>query len=169
MQKPKGKSPYYEQKKKPPYRDFQEKKPQIDPEVDKIIKEIDKLQMLNQLKTKDFADENGFADKVAQKIRGTKTAQLYKFFASIRKMQKGLKQTHEWNGIEGAFYLLKPQIAYAKGRELIQNEFYRILMALFSKVDVGTNDEKIENFNKMVQFLEAIVAFHKFHYSGGGR
>jgi CRISPR-associated protein Csm2 len=136
--------------------------PRMDNEVVNIIGKIKQLKMLKDLDPKAFADEDGYANTVASKIKWTKTSQLYKFFASIRNIQKQLKETKDWNGVRGDFYLLKPKIAYAKGRRLVQSEFHQVLMALFSKVDIGSNEDKIQNFNTMVEFLEAILAFHKF-------
>ena len=37
-------------------------------------------------------------------------------------------------------------------------------MAVMRKVDVGSDDEKLENFKIFIQFFESIVAYHKFYH-----
>ncbi len=32
-----------------------------------------------------------------------------------------------------------------------------------SKVDKGSDEDKVNNFNRMVEFIEAIVAYHKYY------
>lgn len=68
-----------------------------------------------------------------------------------------------WDEIEVDFYLLKPQLAAATGRELIPLDFYNLMMALMRKVDVGSEKEKMQNFKIFVIFFESIVAYHKFY------
>jgi CRISPR/Cas system CSM-associated protein Csm2 small subunit len=52
--------------------------------VESILEEIEALEMLKDLGEKKFADEKGYADTIASKLRGMKTTQLRKFFDSIR-------------------------------------------------------------------------------------
>ncbi len=35
------------------------------------------------------------------------------------------------------------------------------------KVDIGDDNEKKENFEKMVEFLEAVVAYHRYYNPRG--
>lgn len=139
----------------------------IDSEIESILREIEEIGMLKELKEKTFADEGGYADKIAEKLRGMKTTQLRKFFASIRKMQTELN-TGEWNDVEADFYLLKPKIAHARGRNLIPEEFNEFLKVCMRKVDIGNDGDKKENFEKMVDFLEAVVAYHRYYNPRGG-
>lgn len=91
--------------------------------IDEIIRKIENIEKLSDLKPKDYADKDGYADRVAKSLDTLKPNQLRKFFAAIRSMEKKLDS---WDNIEPEFYLLKPQIAYAKGRNLIPDNFYKI-------------------------------------------
>lgn len=136
----------------------------LDPEISNILKKIDELDMLKELNQKTFADEGGYADKIAsnRSLKSLKTTQLRKFFGAIKEMDSNLKEDG-WNRVEGDFYLLKPKLANAKGRRLIPTEFYEFMKTCMSKVDVGSEDDKKENFRRFVEFLEAVVAYHKYY------
>ncbi|MDR7666819.1 type III-A CRISPR-associated protein Csm2 [Methanosarcina sp. Z-7115] len=135
-------------------------------EIGKILDEIGKLEMLKDLSIKLIADENGYADKIAHTLRNMKTAQLRRFFGAIKLIERTIEEENSekaWDEVEAEFYLLKPKIAYAKGRKLIPEEFYQVLKVSLNKINVGTNEDKIENFKRFVKFLESIVAYHKFY------
>lgn len=136
----------------------------IDPDIKKILIEIQKLAKFKDLETKNFSNEQGYADILAGKLRGRmKTAQLRRFFSEIKVIDKRLAGGASWKEVEAEFYLLKPRLAYAKGRKLIPNEFYDVVRTALNKVDIGTDNEKKENFETLVRFLEAVVAYHKFY------
>jgi CRISPR-associated protein Csm2 len=129
-------------------------------EIDGIISEIGSLSMLKDLETKKFADEGEYADKIA-KISGRdlKTNQLRKFFGAVRDIQR----KESWNDMEVDFYLLKPKLAYSQGRRLIPPDFYNVMKVCMHKIDTGTDEDKVKNFNRLVEFMEAIVAYHKYY------
>ncbi len=134
-----------------------------DPEINKMLKEIEQLTMLKDLDIKSIADEGKYAEKLAERSRSRlKTTQLRRFFGAIKDIAKNL-EVNEWNKVEADFYLLKPKLAYAKGRKLIPDEFYCVVKSLMNKIDKGDENNKKENFIRFVQFLEAVVAYHKFH------
>jgi len=133
---------------------------QDDPDkINDVIGKISEIDMLKNLSARDFADEGGYADIVAKNSSSLNTTQLRKFFGAIRDLEK----KKDWKAIETEFYLLKPKIAYAVGRDLIKKPFYNFMMVCMGKVDSGTEEEKVENFKAMVNFLEAVVAYHKFY------
>jgi len=138
----------------------------IDTEVESILKEIEELRMLKDLKEKKIADEEGYADTIASRLRGMKTTQLRKFFDSIRKIKEELKDGG-WEDVEAEFYLLKPKIAHARGRNLIPEEFNELMKVCMRKVDIGEIQDKKENFERMVDFLEAVVAYHRYYNPRG--
>jgi len=127
-------------------------------EIKEVIENINKVDMLKNLKPKEFADEGGYADIIA-KNSDLDTTQLRKFFGAIRDIEKEDK----WENMETDFYLLKPKMAYAVGRGLIKKPFYNFMMSCMRKVDLGTEEEKKENYKAMVNILEAVVAYHKFY------
>ncbi|MDD2340497.1 MAG: type III-A CRISPR-associated protein Csm2 [Methanosarcina sp.] len=135
-------------------------------EIGKILDEIGKLEMLKDLSIKLIAEENGYADQIAHTLKNMKTTQLRRFFGAIKLIERTIEEENSekaWDEVEAEFYLLKPKIAYAKGRKLISEEFYQVLKVSLNKIDVGTDKEKIENFKRFVKFLESIVAYHKFY------
>jgi len=127
-------------------------------EIKRVIEKIDEVDMLKNLSPREFANEGGYADTVA-KNSDLDTTQLRKFFGAIRDIEKEKK----WESMETEFYLLKPKIAYAVGRKLIKKPFYDFMMSCMRKVDLGTDEEKVENFKAMVNILEAVVAYHRFY------
>jgi len=128
--------------------------------IEDVKRDINALKKLSDLEVKKYADTGGYADIIAQANRNLKTTQLRKFFGAIRNMEKN---ADSWKNIEADFYLLKPQLANARGRDLIPRSFYDIMMKIMEKVDRGDDEEKLENFRVFVSFLESIVAYHKFH------
>lgn len=128
-------------------------------EIKEIILKIKAVKQLSELTVKEYADEGGYADIIAKNLKDLNTTQLRKFFGAVRLIE----QKKEWEEIEVGFYLLKPQLAAAKGRNLVPKEFYDVLMAAMRKVDVGSKEDKLENFNTFTKFFESIVAYHKFY------
>ena len=139
-----------------------QKQMQFDKDVENILNGIEKLKMLQELDVKLLADEGGYADKLAQRLKSMKTTQLRRFFGAIKDIEKNLKEKG-WNYVEAEFYLLKPKLAYAKGRKLIPNEFHQVVKTAMNRINVGDNKDKIENYTRFVWFLEAVVAYHKFY------
>jgi CRISPR-associated protein Csm2 len=131
-------------------------------DVKKIKNEINQLAMFKDLDVKKFTIENGYADILAKTVK-IKTTQLRRFFNEIKQIEKRLSGGASWSDIETDFYLLRPRLAYAKGRELISKDFYELVKTALIKVDVGKDHDKKENFEKFVKFLEAMVAYHKFY------
>ena len=130
-------------------------------EINEVIKKIDSYDKLTDIEIKDLVDKDtGFAYKVAEfsKNNNLKTNQLRKFFGAIRKMEG----KNSWDEIEPEFYLLKPRMAVGVGRNHIPKEFYNVIMTAMNKVNVGSEEEKLDNFKVFVEFFEAIVAYHKF-------
>lgn len=130
-------------------------------EIMDILNNIEKLDKLSDLDPKDYADIDGYADKIANNLsRKLNTNQLRKFFGAVRDIEK----KKNWEEIRPELYLLKPKLAVSVGRNLIPKDFYKFMKITTSKIDVGENDsEKLENFDTFVKFLEAIVAYHKYY------
>lgn len=135
----------------------------FDKDIDKILKGIEKLDMFKDLDIKLLADEGEYADTLANKLRNMKTTQLRRFFGAVKEIETNLNGKN-WEDVEADFYLLKPKLAYAKGRKLIPAEFYEVVKTSMNKVDVGNNQDKISNYKMFVRFLESIVAYHKFYW-----
>ena len=109
---------------------------------DTELKEID-LEM--------FLEPNGFCEAIAAGI-DFKPTQLRKLFHELRKLQYQRDQSIRLNLLK-----LIPYLAYAKGRELIDDEFYSFSKELILKV------ENQEDFKIFVDIFEAIVAYHRYY------
>ena len=134
-----------------------------------VIDEIDNVVMLKNISTKEYADVGGYADKIAKRHKNDlKTTQLRKFFGVV----KSFEHKNKWEDVEVEFYLLKPKLAAARGRKvggkpLIPLDFYNVVMKMMEKVDVGSENDKIENLEVFINFFEAIVAYHRFYNAKG--
>ena len=135
----------------------------FDKDINNILDGIKELNMFNDLDIRCLANEGEYADTLANKLRNMKPTQLRRFFGAVKEIEKNLNGK-SWEDVEADFYLLKPKLAYAKGRKLIPAEFHEVVKTSMNKVDVGDNKDKIANYKMFVKFLESIVAYHKFHW-----
>jgi CRISPR-associated protein Csm2 len=141
---------------------YQKQKP-FNKDIYVILKGIEKLDMFKELDIRCIANEGEYADTLANKLKDMKTTQLRRFFGAVKNIEKNLNGK-SWEDVEADFYLLKPKLAYAKGRNLIPAEFHEVVKTSMNKVDVGNNEDKIANYKMFVRFLESIVAYHKFYW-----
>lgn len=86
------------------------------------------------------------------------TSQVRNFFGEMRRIQlKGFKEN------QTAFFMLRPKLAYSVARAEVNvtnpkiKEFALVAGELMKVV----NDEA--SYNNFVSFMEAIVAYHKYH------
>lgn len=121
-----------------------------------VTKKINKLNSLKEYDVDDFVRFDGDVDILTRELEDDdiKTTQLRKFFAAVKEINLETK-TKTWNELKVKFFLLMPKLAYAKGRKLISKDFYKLLESAMNKV------QSKEDFNRFVEFLEAIVAFYK--------
>lgn len=138
-----------------------------------IKSKISNLHTMQDLLPKDFADEGGLADELADSFREgeLKATQLRKIFHALKEIERDVKREvrgghkKETDSFEASkLLLLMPDLAYAKGRRLIPDEFYDILQLVLRK-KVRT----YADFERAMQFIEAVMAYHKFHNPSGSR
>ncbi len=136
-------------------------------DIETIIEEIGKLSDLDltesNLKPEIYALPNGWADKIAKELQkqNLKTAQLRKFFNEIKVIQRTAK-SQDINYLKAELIKIIPQLVFAKNRGVIKNDFYDLLITCL--LNENKNDirfKSYEEFNNVVSFLEAIVAYHK--------
>lgn len=101
-----------------------------------------------------------FSEKIGRKLAKDvrlKTNQIRKFFDTLKSIQA---KTTPDNFKRESVILLKPKLAYAAGRQRQQvGPLMEVVSPAISKV---TN---YDDFVRFVQFVESIVAYHK--YEGG--
>lgn len=125
-----------------------------------LVQKIKSAPKLSDVLTpKEFAPIGGWADKIAFELKSAKpklnTSQLRKIFTEI----KSICDDREVLKNKTRLYLLYPKLAYAKGRELMPEVFYNLIVACLDKLKDGKADE--EDFKNFGDFMTAIVAYNK--------
>lgn len=137
-------------------------------DVQAILKKIENLASLSDYPLEDFADEEKDADKLAQffveqdkklKKDRLKPTQLRKVFHALKEVERKYKGKNGEDFFEISDILsLKPELAYAVGRELIPQEFYRLMKTCLTSEKL----KKVNDFRRLMEFLTAVLAYHKF-------
>ena len=138
--------------------------------IEDIKEEITQMSNLSELDIEDIAKEGGYADRIGKDFKyrndKIKTTQLRKFFDETKTIERKLKRGDKgWKDIKPDFYLLRPKLAYSNARGLIPKDFFVLLSECMKRVDTSKNDDKQKekNYKRFVTFLEAIVAYFKYH------
>lgn len=124
---------------------------------------IDKSKTFKDVSARDFAPPGKWADDVAKNKVGKKmkTTQLRKVFTSIKQMEQKVKGKNKTDKFEDpALYMLIPHLAYAKARDFIEDDFYKLMKNIIGDGDSG-KIKTVEDFQRFVEFMTAIVAYHK--------
>ncbi len=126
---------------------------------------LEKIESFSELKIEDFAPPGKLADSIAEK-KDMKATQLRKVFTTIKQIDLKLKgekdDEKEFN--DPALYMLLPQLAYAKARRFISDDFYELIKTIIGDGQKG-KIKKVKDFRRFVEFMTAIVAYHKFHHT----
>ncbi|WP_373839844.1 type III-A CRISPR-associated protein Csm2 [Methanospirillum sp.] len=133
----------------------------IEPELAKIRA----CKNLSDLSIEEISKEGGIAETLAKSFKGNlKTTQLRKFFDNIASNQERLK-SGGWKDIESDFYMIRPNLAYAKGRKLIPDDFFILVSLCLERVNTQEANEKkvIENYDRFVELMQALVAYTKYY------
>ncbi|RLC81570.1 MAG: type III-A CRISPR-associated protein Csm2 [Chloroflexi bacterium] len=127
--------------------------------VDKVIRKIQGLESgMKELEVESFVNKNGLADKVALGLgEDLKPTQLRKVFHSLKRIEREVKRDKE-NFRTSSVVSILPDLAYATGRGVIPKKFYELMRECIAKV------EDASDFERFMKFLEAILAYHKFHF-----
>jgi CRISPR-associated protein Csm2 len=61
--------------------------------------------------------------------------------------------------------MIRPNLAYAKGRKLIPDDFFQLVSACLEKVNPkgSTEDEIKKNYDRFVELMQALVAYIKYY------
>ncbi|MGB9774663.1 MAG: type III-A CRISPR-associated protein Csm2 [Bacteroidota bacterium] len=117
------------------------------------------------------ANELNDKQKQVKFAADVKTSQLRNVFSHITSLRSDFRQAKQEGklagsdlppGIERRLILLKPKIAYAKGRKPKELKNFQELM--FEAIDGVVNSKnKVLALENFFALMEAIVAYHKFH------
>ncbi|MBZ8182641.1 type III-A CRISPR-associated protein Csm2 [Oscillatoria salina] len=95
----------------------------------------------------------------ALKRQRLETNQIRKFLDAINRIKSQIAQTETQKDvfvkIEPDIVLLKPKLAYAAARQRAAKPLSQVMSTAIDKV------HSIEDFNRLVQFIESIIAYHK--------
>ncbi|AEB09562.1 type III-A CRISPR-associated protein Csm2 [Desulfobacca acetoxidans] len=128
-------------------------------DVKKIIDEIKEKNQFSQITIEEFAPEEGWANSIAKELKD-KRRQLRKVFAQIKDIEKKIKKMNEQDELnEPKIFLILPQVAYARGRNLIPVDFYNLIKIIIGTKGKGTKLKKVEDFRRFTDFMTAVVAY----------
>lgn len=102
--------------------------------------------------TPDLVD---FAEKVGEFMakNGLTNSKIRNVYGEIKRIQMG-----EFEKEKSSFYLLKPKVAYALGRDE-KNEGLKLFKKIFDKCFEFVTDQK--SYLNFCNLMEAILAYHK--------
>ena len=89
-----------------------------------------------------------------------KTNQVRKFLDAVNQIKADLREDEDFSKIETEIVLLEPKLAYAAARQSSVQALSKVMSAAIDRV------HSIDDFHRLVQFLESTIAYHK---ASGGR
>lgn len=141
--------------------------------VEEVLKHLRTLPTMGQLDSAKFADEDGWADTLAvffvqkdekEKKERLKPTQLRKVFHALKDVERQCKGQKDDTPFDIAKVLhLKPELAYALGRELIPKQFYDLMKECLTASKLKT----VADYKRLVEFVTAILAYHKYRKEVG--
>ena len=122
---------------------------------EQIKKRINSLADLSSYGAKDLVKD---AERLAKSIGDLKTAQIRNIYGTVKGLEMDFKG--------GAFnldrvILLRPKLAYAANKKREVSPLQEVLDACIGKIREG--DEGKKDFERFVNFFEAILAYHREH------
>ncbi len=117
---------------------------------------------LGSLKEWEAADLVSRADQVGGELsRKMTTSKIRNFLDEVNRINAEVKGRED-DFDNSRVTMLKPQLAYAAGREkgderAVLTEFAELYFAAIGKV------EDARDFKKFMDFTQAVVAYHRFH------
>ena len=101
-----------------------------------------------------------YAEKLAIDIcRDVSTSQIRNAYGTVKKLEM---QSVFDNKAYRELLLLKPKLAYARGRSSKKETFEKLEKALSAAID-AVDVKEPETFKRFCNFFEAILAYHKAH------
>jgi CRISPR-associated protein Csm2 len=134
--------------------------------VTAMVKKIDGFKIgLREYKIRELVEDT---EKLGQHLKkGLKTTQIRKFLDAVKRFkgqQAASKEMFEANKDE--LHILRYQLAYAAARQQKNNDPGPV-EPLKKVLDVAIKQvANLEDFNRLVQLIESIVAYHK---AAGGK
>jgi len=135
-------------------------------EVTTLAEQLEKSKggLAELLFIEDFAEPGKLADQLAKKYKNKlKTTQLRRIFHVIKAIERGMKGRKDEEPLNTndrrEILQLLPELAYARGRDLIPQDFYKLMSVCLS----SAKQQKVKDFRTLSSFLTAILAYHKYY------
>ncbi len=130
--------------------------------VQEVKSELQKLDSMWDLHLNKFCEPEGYAHSLVQRWgkEGLKPTQLRKVFNQLKARKREVEKERDKEFNREKILPLLPMLAYACGRDLIPKDFYDIMKICLGQEKLKTN----KDFVRLVEFVEAILAFHKFEF-----
>ncbi len=132
----------------------------IDKSYNALCKELNRyignLNSLNVIDLESMVGASGVAEAIACCIT-FKATQLRKLFYQVKLIHQDIKKEGDVGRLKVSIAKLIPHLAYAKGRDLIDENFYQLTKNMLLKVETS------EDFRIFVDIFEAIVAYHRYY------
>jgi CRISPR-associated protein Csm2 len=123
---------------------------------------IEKIKSFIQ-KDESAKDMVEYAETLAKEIcRDVSTSQIRNAYGTVKKLEM---QSDFNNKAYRELLLLKPKLAYARGRASRKETFKKLEDALSAAIDV-VDVKQPETFKRFCNFFESILAYHK---ANGGK
>jgi len=127
------------------------------------------VQLKDVLGSKDFCElsyeeidkSDGIAEKLGKQRDALKVTQLRKFFDQIKKIEADISDKGWTDSVSRDFFMLRPQLAYAVGRDLVSRDFFELMS--FCLKGVNDSKDKVEAYRRFSSLVEATVAYRKYH------
>jgi CRISPR-associated protein Csm2 len=125
--------------------------------------EVNPQQIFNEAKydpiwIKNDADENlvNFAEKTGKYMakNGLTNSKIRSIYGEIKRIQ----MTKDFEAHKSSFFLLRPKVAYALGRDH-KNKGLKLFKLIFDTCAKDVTNEK--TYQNLCNLLEAILAYHK--------
>jgi len=119
-----------------------------------------KIDEIANIKGKEFAT---LTDNKGRKL--IKTNQIRNFFSHFNTIRNEFKKLKIINQsieeLDSSLILIKPKLAYAKGRNKGLEPFQQLMFEVIDKVYKSSDKDKA--YTNFFEFVEAIVAYHKYY------
>jgi CRISPR-associated protein Csm2 len=131
--------------------------------INEMISKIRGARTLKEVFTPEqYALPNGWADKTARSLskQAMNSNQLRKIFTQLKSIEDKVdrnKNNELTDAQKNEILLIMPQIAYAKGRDLIPWEFYNLMKECITPKKIKDRDD----YKSFVNFYTAVVAYSK--------
>lgn len=130
---------------------WRQKEKHLDASTNEWIRKDFKKDWIIQGVTKEFVD---YAEKAGRAIKegGLTASQIRNIYGEVKRIQNG-----DFDKLKSSFFLLKPKVAYAVGRN--NNLGLQIFQTIFNECFSLIQDKK--TFHNFCNIFEAILAYHK--------